>query len=201
MLIYCKIASNINIAAFVFGLSLNYAEMYAPTIDKKLLNVLAAFLFIAGLVLGSYPVGSLDYLPASFVLKDTIFEHLPAAVLKQAEWFHVLGAYFLVISFVISAPMQRIVSTRVFRFLAYISFTLYLLHLLIIGSFSCYLFLNWHERFGYNHAVAYIFVLTVALTLSLAWLMAKYIDDPGIKFSKYVYDRWFKEIVVDATDK
>jgi len=183
--LYCKWTESVILSAFMFGISLNYLEQYAKGFNKKVATSLAVILLMMSLVLGSFSING---------NAGTFFDHKPKSFLQYGVWFHVVGAYFMVVAFVISVPFQKLVSLRLFRFLGYISFAMYLLHPLIIGSFSSYVFLQLHDRLGFNHTVAVVFLLTVALCFILSWLIAKYIDEPGIRFSKYVYNRWFKKV-------
>jgi peptidoglycan/LPS O-acetylase OafA/YrhL len=183
--LYCKFTDQVTLSAFVFGISLNYAEQYAGKLNKYFALVAAAILLMLGLFLGSYP--------SAINNNGTLFDHMPQIIKRYAIWFHVLGAYALVLAFVISPAFQRAISVSVFRFLGYISFSLYLLHPIIIGSFGSYFFLKLYGHFDYNHSVAVVFILTISVTMFLSWLMEKYIDDPGIRFSKYVYNRWVKK--------
>ncbi len=152
--------------------------------NKSISNILSVVLLFVALILGSFPTNGL--------IDGTFYEHMSGEILAYSGWFHIIGAFFLVSSFVLSPILQRLISLRVFRFLGYISFALYLLHPLIIGSFSCYVFLKLSESMAYNSAVAVVFLLTIAICLPLSWLMTKYIDVPGTAFSKYVYERFAK---------
>jgi peptidoglycan/LPS O-acetylase OafA/YrhL len=144
-------------------------------------------------MLGSYPAQSIAG------INGTLFEHWPTAILQYCDWFVPIGACFFVLAFVLSPYLQRFISLRFFRFLGYISFCFYLLHPIVIGSFSSYLFLKLHDRLGYHFTVMVVFFLTVAVTFILSWLMTKFIDEKGVRFSRYVYERWFKkEAVVTA---
>ncbi len=185
LFLLCVVTYNRPMAAFVFGISLNYVEDAVPSLNQRLSGILAAAFLVFGLVLGSFP-DSGDF-------SGTIFGYIPWVFTKAAHWVHVSGAYLLVLAFVLSPRLQQIISLRVFRFLGYISFALYLLHPLVIGSLSCYLLLHMYPYIGYNHAALYIFLITAAVCIPASWLMARYIDDPGIKLSKYVYKRWFKK--------
>ena len=183
--LFCVVTYNKPLAAFVFGISLNYVEDAVPSLNPRRTGIIAGLLLILGLILGSFP-DSGDF-------SGTIFGHFPGLFTKAAHWVHVSGAYLLVLAFVLSPRLQRFISLRVFRFFGYISFALYLLHPLVMGSLSCYLLLHMYPGIGYNHAALYIFVATIAVCIPASWLMARYIDDPGIKLSKYVYNRWFKK--------
>jgi peptidoglycan/LPS O-acetylase OafA/YrhL len=55
------------------------------------------------------------------------------------------------------------------------------------------MFLELRRHFGFHQAAAYVFILTVTVGFIASWLMARFIDAPGINFSKYVYTRFFKK--------
>ncbi len=184
VLVYCKFTQQAFLSAFMLGIGLNFVEQYISRVNKYLANSLAVVLLLFGLLLGSSPT--------SGEVKGTIFEHVPSA-LAQYSGYHLLGAFLLVLSFVMSPVLQRIISLRPFRFLGHISFSLYLLHPLFIGSFGCFVFLKIYGRFDYGYSVAIVFLLTTIVCLFLSWLMARYVDDPGIQLSKYVYKRWIKK--------
>jgi peptidoglycan/LPS O-acetylase OafA/YrhL len=181
----CAITYNRPMATFVFGISLNYVENAAPSLGSHRAGIIATIFLVAGLLLGSFP--------DSGNISGTVFAHMSWVFTKAEHWVHLTGAYLLVTAFVLSCPLQRFVSLRVFRFFGYISFALYLIHPLIMGSLSCYLLLHMYPSIGYNHAALYIFLLTTAVCIPASWLMTKYIDEPGIWLSKYIYNMWFKK--------
>ncbi len=188
VLVYCKITEQAILSDFVFGIGLNYIEPRAFKVNKFFTLLIVLFLFASGLILGSYP--------SNWEIKGTLYEHLPEWIFQYRGWFHVIGAFFVVLAFVISPVLQRLFSLKPFRFLGYISFAFYLLHPLVIGSFSCYMFLHIYERWGYNHSTVAVFVATIPVCILVSWLMTRFIDDPGIRFSKYVYERWLKKSTV-----
>ncbi len=184
--LYFMLTDREQYATFIFGISLNYVEKFTKNSNRYFNTILSTALLVAALLLGSFP--------ARFELEGTIFAKMPHPVLMHWEWIPVAGAFFLVMAFVISPRLQRFISLRIFRFLGYISFSFYLLHPIILGSLSCFLFLKLHDQFGYNHTTAIVFVLTLAFSLCVSWLMARYIDAPGMRLSKYVYERWGKQV-------
>jgi peptidoglycan/LPS O-acetylase OafA/YrhL len=184
LFLYCAFTQHLNTTPFIFGISLNYLEQRRASLGKPLITIMATVLVVLALILGSFPTNGL--------IEGTLYEHTSPGLLVYGGWYHIIGAFFLVAAFVLSASLQQVISVRVFRFLGYISFSLYLLHPLIIGSFSCFVFLKLSESMAYNSAVAVVFLLSMALCLPLSWLMTKYIDVPGTNFSKYVYERFAK---------
>jgi peptidoglycan/LPS O-acetylase OafA/YrhL len=184
---YFVFADDPFMAAFLFGISLNYVSATSGWWNKYCKAVLVILLLFTGLFLGSYPTAG--------DVRNTTFAYFPRWLMDHHNWFHVIGGYFLVLSFVLSPALQRVISRRPFRFLGYISFSFYLLHPLVIGSFACYLCLQLYQPLGYNAAVLVVFISTVCVCIFLSWLMTRYIDDPGIRLSKYVYNKWVKKFV------
>ncbi|MCW3122577.1 MAG: acyltransferase 3 [Flavipsychrobacter sp.] len=193
VLLYCLFTRNIYTATFALGISLNYLEQRHATLNRATAGVFAVILALIGLVLGSFPTNGM--------IGGTVYENMSMAVLQQSGWFHIIGAFFVVSAFVLSPILQRIISLRLFIFLGYISFSLYLIHPLVIGSFSSYLFLKLSETMPYNNAVALVFLLSLALCIPLSWAMTKFVDVPGTKFAKTVYERFAKAIPETATGK
>jgi peptidoglycan/LPS O-acetylase OafA/YrhL len=167
---------------FLSGIGLNYAMRSFARYSPAVVGVLAALLLVSGLVFGSYPSGN--------DITGTLFGHFMHSTHSYMSYFHAIGAFMVVLAFVISPLLQRFISFRPFRFLGYVSFSLYLIHPLLIGSFSCYLFMRLFPMLGYNAAVLVVFSSTGIVLLLLSWLMARYIDDPGIRLARYVYERW-----------
>ena len=184
LLLYCVFAYDNNMVAFALGIGLNYVEQWRMEKPKHPVHVTATALLFGGLILGSFP--------STFNITGTVYERLPALLLRGKGWAHVFGAWFVVLAFVLSGPLQRLGSSKPFRFLGYISFSLYLLHPLVIGSFSALMLLRLGVAYSYNQAALGIFLLTLVLCLVLSWLMTKYVDEPGTRFSRYVYDKWFR---------
>lgn len=194
VLLYCILTGHIYTATFALGISLNYTEQKHLSLNKSTAGIIAAIMAVTGLMLGSFPTNG--------QIQGSIFVHFPEWILITASaWFHSVGAYLLVSAFVLSAVLQRLISFRIFIFLGYISFALYLIHPIIIGSFSSYLFLKLSETMPYNNAVALVFLLSLVVCIPLSWLMTKYIDIPGTNFAKYVYERFAKAITEPEAKK
>ena len=186
-ILYCYYTSNAYLSAFVLGIALNYFEINIQAMNKFLLTILPVVLLALGLLLGSFP--------SNDNIMHTFYARTPDFIMFYftSIWFHIVGAFFVVLSFVLSPRLQHFISLRLFRFLGYISFALYLLHPIVIGSVTSYFFLVFHNRLGYNHTVLYLFFFTIAVSIVLSWLLTKYIDSTGIKYAKYVYERYVKK--------
>ena len=185
---FCFFSNSINTAMFTLGISLNLIENKTILANKYLNTLIALIILLAGLTIGSYPSNN--------SIKNTIYENMYPYLMNYAGWFHPAGAYFLVLSIVLSPALQKIFSMRLFAFLGYISFSLYLLHVPLISSFGSYILLRTHSQIGYNQSVLLVFVSSSILLLFVSWLMTKYIDEGGVRLAHKVYERYIKKIPV-----
>ena len=189
VLLYCFLMDSIFLSGFVLGISLNYVAQakrrWQEQPGKDLSSFCSPVLLVTALILGSYP--------STVIIKDTFFAHIGHSILACWKWFHMLGGFMLVLSFVLSSRLQRFMSRKLFSFLGYISFSFYLLHPLVISSLGAYTFLGMYKRIGYNHAALIEFLLCTIVSVIAAWAMTKCIDVPGTKFAKFIYDRFFQE--------
>lgn len=166
-------------APFILGIALHAVD------GRKLRSpfwgtLLSSLLMVAGLLMGS-DSRMRDWFPL-IVGNDYNVQFVAS---------HVLGATLLMLSVLISPRLQWLFSTRLARFLGRISFSLYLLHSLVICSLGCYLFLKFYWQLGYTRAVGVALAGTLPVTIIAAWLMTKYVDEEGLHLSRYVYRRWF----------
>jgi len=178
VLAYFLVTDQSRFCCFALGISLNYLERLLAK-RKSVSSLLALLLLIVGLALGSYPPND--------PVKGTLFFNLPSKLWQYSGWFNVAGSYLLLTAVMMSKHLQRFFSAAIFRFLAFISFSLYLLHPLVLGSVSSYAFLRLYPGMGYNPTVIAVFVITTAVCMGLSWVMAKYIDANGIRLADWFY--------------
>jgi peptidoglycan/LPS O-acetylase OafA/YrhL len=175
--------------AFIFGMTLCYTEQWIEKRRSMLTTVNAVILLVVSLLLGSMPFCA--------TFPDTWQETIKTTIWDYTPWCLIVAAYFLILAYVLSPFLQKIASFAPFRFLGYISFSLYLLHPLLLGSFSSWLFLRLYGTMGYNNSALVVFLCTVAVLLPASWLMAKYIDQYGIRLARKAYE-YVKNPVVAA---
>ncbi len=193
LLLYCYLTNSMNLAMFTLGISLNFVEQRQNRGNRFLNFFYSVLLLVLGLAMGSYPTTG--------VRTGTFFEQLGHTLLEYNQWFHPVGAYFLVLAFVISPTFQKFFSIKIFAFFGYISFSLYLLHVPIIASLSSYILLHTHNQLGYNYSVLLVFITSSIVLLILSWLMTKYIDDKGVSFAHMFYERYIRKTAIVEEQK
>ncbi|MDD1608682.1 MAG: acyltransferase [Methylococcaceae bacterium] len=151
------------LACFIFGYFL--AEVYFSYghIIKKLkfINIISTLLFIVPIIISTF------YRP-----KD--------------DKYIVLLAFIVVLSITFSPLLKDFFSNALSKFLGRISFPLYLIHMIVISSWSSYLFLHL-PLYGYEHQVIANITLatTIVLSIFLAWVFCP-MEAFSVKASKYL---------------
>ncbi len=172
--------------AFIIGICMNY--LTAIPIEKiKFRKPLIFVLVVTGLVLGGFP--SWPSYP-----NETFYKFFSSPILiNNSETIHIVGAAFIIMAVLLSKRLQNLFSIKPFVFLGDISFSLYLIHPIIIGTISCWTFLYiYYGTNSYNWSVLATILVTVPAMLIISKVMTELVDKLGIKFSKYVYNKLFR---------
>ena len=103
-----------------------------------------------------------------------------------------LGATMLIAGSALSPLVRRLLNRAPVVFLGKVSFSMYLLHLLVLFSVSVWLYLRMRQL-GWSHhaAAAAASVTCVAATLVVSWIAYRLVDRPAIALGRYVYERVF----------
>jgi peptidoglycan/LPS O-acetylase OafA/YrhL len=163
--------------AFIAGLAICDYHINGSQAGQRWLDRLWLPIAAVGIYLGSCPVGS---------TRGTPFEYLQGRLpigLSVPTIAHIIGAIGLVVAVMHARPLQRWLTTKPMVWLGAASFSLYLTHFLIMGSFSSYLFTNLANNLSYTAAFLITLVPSFLLMLLAAHLFTKYIDEPAITFS------------------
>jgi len=167
--------------AFIIGM------VFADTFDNKTPafktsnKIILFIILISGLFLGSYPI--------STVTNDSLYGFLNNGLFQTPKMtYHIIGAGMIMYVLLNSRWLQNSFSSPLPVFLGKISYSLYLIHFLVISSFTCELFLVLYPVLSYGAAVLISCVLSLLLIIPLSYLFYRYIDMAGVEFSKIVYN-------------
>lgn len=175
--------------AFVLGMML--CDIYHHMNSKLALflkNRVVVFLFlIGGIYLGSFP-----YVDS----KGTIYEVIviQSFNINYFMMAHIIGAFLILVAVLNSNILQKFFELKPFLYLGNISFSLYLIHFIIINSVSCYIFLKIYKMgISYNQSFLISFSISLIFIFILSHFMNKYIDQKSVKISKDIYIRFFNK--------
>ncbi|HWY99064.1 MAG TPA: acyltransferase [Bacteroidia bacterium] len=185
--VFLYFLSNKFYVAFIIGISLNYLNKI--NLDKiKYRKILVVLFVITGLIMGGFPSFTTGY------EQETFYKFISSPrLINDPDSIHILGATFIIAAVLLSPSIQKLFSGKIFIFLGDISFSSYLIHPLVIGTISCLLFLNINNIINnYNISVLITFLVTIPVVLIVSKIMTQLVDKPGVKFSKYIYTRFFK---------
>ena len=170
--------------AFPLGMMLYKVEEMAAKYKSILITVVLPFILLSlGLLLGSYP--SINF--AHYSWWDWIYDFKNGKEFLDTfgyVYIHVAGSVLVVTAVILSPLLQKILGSRIFIFLGLISFSLYLLHPLVLGAVSCPIFLNYQESMGYNKAALIALIALVVVTIGISYLMAITVDRFSLNFTK-----------------
>ncbi|WP_071837649.1 acyltransferase family protein [Hymenobacter norwichensis] len=181
------------LAAFTVGIALNDARHHITWLVavRRYRRVVVGLLLLAAVLLGSFP-------QAGFIeIETTPYRLLEPDWLthdRAMQLAHILGAAAFIAAVTASGTLRRILGARWLRWLGSISFSLYLLHFLVIATFTSALFLALPSQISYHAGVALSLLATVPVLLLLAWLMYRLIDLPGIRLARWLYQRLFQRL-------
>lgn len=145
--------------------------------NAKARLVFGPVLIVFGAYLGMYPqFGS----PAGSFAPLSIFEKMGLVAI------HSLGAVMILSGLLISHHAQHLFGGRVGAFVGRISFSVYLLHALVLASFACWYFQVTHKVLGYNFAAVSALLLSVPVVILFAAMATKFIDQPSVNLANRI---------------
>ncbi|WP_400190335.1 acyltransferase family protein [Hymenobacter sp. B81] len=180
---------NLYLVAFVLGVALNDWHRHGPAVPAAGRPWLVGLLLLGFVGLGSYPTTYFTGLAAS----PYRWLLLPRLGPDHSELLHHIAAAALLLGAVLlSVRLQRLLQARWLVFLGSVSFGLYLLHFLVLGSFSARLFLGLHARLGYHLSFGLMALASVPVLLLAAYALHRWVIEPSSALSRRVYGRWFQ---------
>ncbi|TGE23841.1 acyltransferase [Hymenobacter aquaticus] len=179
---------NFYYTGFILGVWLNDWRHHAPGGLPRGVGV-GSLLLLGAVFFGSYPTADLVR------VQDTIYWFLQPDWLgneRAIQVWHLLGAALLLLGVFALPGLQRLLGRRWLRGLGAVSFSLYLLHFLVLGSFSSAVFLALRAQFGYDASVALTVLATLPVLGLTSYAMYRVVDLPGIRLAQWLYDRFFR---------
>lgn len=134
------------------------------------------------LVLFGYFVCYPHYASDAFLQGNLLYKWLPSDKAYDGG-YPMLAALLAMLLVQSSARIQAGLRAPLWQFLGRISYALYVLHFLIIGSVSSWLFLHLNRHLPYGLAFLLVLLSGLAMAIVSAWWATRYIDEPVIALS------------------
>ncbi|WP_274648835.1 acyltransferase family protein [Paenibacillus humicola] len=140
-------------------------------------------ILLCGLYLGSFSYYSFDNRAFWLLLHLGV----PDGLESERQLYNIIGAFCVLAAILVSPALKRSLSAKMFGFLGDVSFSLYLLHMLFLGTVSCWIFTRLHAILPYGVSFLLTFGLSIAPLLFLSYGMFRLIDRNAVKLSSYLY--------------
>lgn len=168
--------------AFILGMLLSdLSAREEGWFQKNRGQALFVVLLAIGLFMGSFP----DEIP----VKGTVYAFMDLEPLVTTRQYHILGAALIMIALLKLTWLQSFLSRKPLVLLGKISFSLYLLHTIIMGSLGNHLFAFFSQRLSYHAAFAMTFSITLPVIFIASYLAYRLVDAPSVQVSQMAYDR------------
>lgn len=119
---------------------------------------------------------------------------------EQNQIVFIMAALLMLVSLIHEKRFQIFLSKKWLVFLGKISFSLYLLHLIVLGSFTCFTFNFFHNSCNLNYHISFslAFLLSFTLLMIVSYSYYKYVDLKAIKLADKVYTRFLNPAKTDS---
>lgn len=149
----------------------------------KFKNRYSCLLLILFIYFSSYP----NYVSQEF-LKGTIYAFLPDDR-KFDGGYPMLSALLIFILAISNSRFKECLNLPFLQFLGRISYGMYAVHILVIGSLSSWLFLVLNSYLGYSLSFLVVLLSGLPLITLIAYLATRYIDNPLLVIANYIGEK------------
>jgi peptidoglycan/LPS O-acetylase OafA/YrhL len=167
--------------SFFLGVILNYwrnIEFKSAFLNRALI----VFLIALGLFLGGFP--HVYYTTPS--ISDTFYRFLNYDfIITKHGLINSIGAFMIVLAVQQSIKLQNFFSSNILDFLGSISFSMYLIHALILQSFSSFIFIKLDGVLNYNAAFLVTFISSLTLIMLISYRMTISVDKRSVRIAQY----------------
>jgi peptidoglycan/LPS O-acetylase OafA/YrhL len=124
------------------------------------------------------------YVNSTFI-NQTVFYFLPSDV-HSGGGYSMLAAVTLFMLVLLNDYIKEKLNHKHIHSLGAYSFGIYIFHLIIISSFSSWLFLYIFPIFGHLYSFIIVYFVSIPVIIYAGYLTTKYIDSPAIKLAAIV---------------
>lgn len=160
-------------SSFVLGIILAEITFRKSSIPKS--SGLTYFVLLIGILVGSFPNNRL--------LDDTWYRFINWKFLPDpAHFYHTIGAFLVLLAVLYLPRIQSILTNKVLVFLGKISFSMFLVHYLVICSIGSYVYLHLLRSFSQENAFLIILPFSFLLITGVSYLFYLWVDKKIVYF-------------------
>jgi peptidoglycan/LPS O-acetylase OafA/YrhL len=157
-------------AGFALGILCGEIELIIRQKGVKVPEILPIFLVIAGIIIGNYPP-----LVTEAIRTQTIYGFFPP--MEFVHGYPMIGGVMIFLALLLSPWLQSLLSRDWLATLGHISYSVFALHFLVLGSFASLTYSLLYSKLGHNAAALISISLSIPLILVLAKLTTRWVDD------------------------
>ena len=160
----------------------DFVKTHNFIIRLKAKNLFSVILGLAFLYFSSY-----ERLSRNIYVKEHVYAFIP----KDSELglYPLLSALSLFLLVITNDRLKSFLQHPLFQFLGKISYAMYAIHFIILGSVSSWLFLMLNHRLPYGLSFLLVSLLSAPIIILTSIWMTKYIDEPSTKAAAYASKR------------
>jgi peptidoglycan/LPS O-acetylase OafA/YrhL len=105
----------------------------------------------------------------------------------------IIGAGMIMAAVINSEQLKKLLSAKPLLFIGAISFSMYLMHYMLLAIVSVPLFTALYVNFHMPYLIALMvtFVISIPVIFFISYLTYRFVDAPGTRLSKKIYERYF----------
>lgn len=169
------------IQGFFFGIALaDIKKHYSNNFEVLTKKYLLVSFLLLGLLFSSYPAHT-----SSDIVRLTFYGKLPKLTYIGGG-YSMLGAIFLFFSIDHIKAIQTLLSHKYLVFLGRISYAMYAVHYIILGSFSSWLFIKLLHYYKYGNAFLLVFLISLIIILIISYVETVFVDEQAIRLSRNI---------------
>jgi peptidoglycan/LPS O-acetylase OafA/YrhL len=173
------------ILAVILGMIL--FDMDANNIFQNVNKIILLIILLPGIYLGS--VIRLDFPFYTILDIDFMKEYFGSAAIA-CHIYHIIGGFLLFFALSRLSFSIKVFSSKVAVYLGKISFSIYILHFIVISSLSSYIFVWLKNNTNASNELSFIVtsVMTIVVTILLSHIFHHYIELKSINWSQSLYN-------------
>lgn len=168
-----------NYLGFVLGMALaDFHSIYGQRLLERGVSWVWLLVFMVGIYIGT---GHPPVAGTAATVVSWRWEPIPV----QQTLAYGVGAVLVMMSVLYARPLSLLLASKVSAFVGRISYAIYLVHFVVLGTVSSWVFLYAHGRLGQHWAFLLAGATTLVVSILAAWVFTILVDQPAIRLSAY----------------